>query len=44
MVPKEEGLFKVDKNYKLTKKEKKHMKMIKLEKLFGLELSKKHYV
>ena len=28
---------------KLTKKQKKHRLVLKLEKLFGIELSKKHY-
>jgi hypothetical protein len=42
-IPSEEGLFQADQNYILTKKEKKHRAMIKIEKLFGLELSKKHY-
>tara|TARA_B110000008_G_C16953878_1_gene557353 strand:+ start:586 stop:1443 length:858 start_codon:yes stop_codon:yes gene_type:complete len=37
------GLFKADPNHKLSKKEKKHRLMIKLEMLLGLELSKKHY-
>lgn len=42
-LPKADGLFKVDKSYELTRKQKKHRMMIKLEKLFNLELSKKHY-
>lgn len=42
-LPKADGLFKVDKSYELTRKQKKHRIMIKLEKLFNLELSKKHY-
>lgn len=42
-LPKESGVFQADSNYKLTHKEKKHRVMIKLEKIFGLELSKKHY-
>ena len=42
-LPKNSGLFEVDPSYKLTKKQKKHRLMIKIEKLFGLELSKKHY-
>ena len=36
-------IFKANINYKLSKKERKHRLMIKLENLFGLELSKKHY-
>jgi len=42
-LPKESGLYKVDPNYKSTKKQKKHRMMIKFEKLFGIDLSKKHY-
>ena len=38
-----EGVSKCDRKYKLTKKKKKHRIMLKLEKLFGLELSKKHF-
>lgn len=36
-------IYRADPHYQLTKKEKKHRFMIILEKLFGLELSKKHY-
>lgn len=39
----DEGLYKTDPNYKLTKKQKKHRVMIKIEKYFHLELSKKHF-
>ena len=42
-LPRAEGIFQVDRKYKLTKKQKKHRIMLKLEKLFGLELSKKHF-
>ena len=42
-LPKESGVYKADANYQLNKKQKKHRLMIKLEKLFGIELSKKHY-
>ena len=42
-LPDEEGVFQVNPKYTLTKKQKKHHFMIKLEKLFGLELSKKHF-
>ena len=42
-LPKDVGLYEVDENYQLTKKQKKHLFMIKIEKLLGLELSKKHY-
>jgi hypothetical protein len=39
----EKGLYQVDLNYKPTKKQKKHQIMIVLEKVFGFDLSKKHY-
>ena len=42
-LPKEIGVYEADSNYQLNTKQKKHRKMIKLELLFGLELSKKHY-
>jgi len=42
-LPKESGLYKVDPNYKPTKKQKKHRMMIKFENFFGVDLSKKHY-
>ena len=42
-LPKEYGLYTTDPNYQLTSKQKKHRMMIKLENIFGLELSKKHY-
>jgi hypothetical protein len=42
-LPKDRGVYQVDANYQPTKKQKKHRLMLKLEKLFGLELSKKHY-
>ena len=42
-LPNSSGLYKVDPSYKPSNKEKKHRIMIKLEKIFGLELSKKHY-
>ena len=35
--------FIADPFYKLGAKQKKHRKMIRLEKFFGLELSKKHF-
>jgi hypothetical protein len=40
---KDTGLYKLDSTYKPTRKQVKHRLMIKLEKLFGIELSKKHY-
>jgi hypothetical protein len=42
-LPKASGLYKVDPNYKPTKKQKKHRIMIKLENFFNIDLSKKHY-
>ena len=42
-LPKEDGVYQADINYKLSSKQKKHRLMIKLEKFFNLELSKKHY-
>lgn len=37
------GLFTADPNHILSKREKKHRLMLRLERLLGLELSKKHY-
>ena len=42
-LPQDKGIYQADFNYEPTKKQKKHRLMLKLEKLFGLELSKKHY-
>jgi hypothetical protein len=42
-LPKDDGLFEANKDHILTKKEKKHRLMLKLEGWFGLELSKKHF-
>ena len=42
-LPIEKGKYKVDPNYSLSWKQKKHRIMISLEKLFGIDLSKKHY-
>jgi hypothetical protein len=42
-LPKDVGLYMADSSYKVTSKQKKHRFMLKLEKFFGLELSKKHY-
>jgi len=42
-LPRAEGVFQVDPKYTLTKKQKKHRIILKLEKLFGLNLSKKHF-
>jgi hypothetical protein len=37
------GLYKADLGYRLSKKQKKHRLLIKLEKIFGIDLSKKHF-
>jgi len=42
-LPKEKGTFQADVNYQPSNKQKKHRLMIKLEKLFGCELSKRHF-
>jgi hypothetical protein len=42
-LPKADGIFQANPNHVLTRREKKHRWMKKLEDLFGLELSKKHY-
>jgi hypothetical protein len=42
-IPKASGIYKADSNYKLTLKQKKHRISIKVENLFGVDLSKKHY-
>src|ERR1700677_1469085 len=42
-LPGAEGIFRADPNHKLSAREKKHRRMMKLEKLFGWQFSKKHY-
>ena len=42
-LPQDKGIYQADPNYEPTKKQKKHRLMLKLEKWFNLELSKKHY-
>ncbi len=42
-LPEAKDIYKPDPNYILSRRERKHRLMLKLEKLFGLELSKKHY-
>lgn len=37
------SIFKADSNYVLTKREKKHRLALRLEKIFGIDLSKKHF-
>ena len=42
-LPKQNELFEADPSYKLTKKQRKHRFMIMIEKIFGVDLCKKHY-
>jgi hypothetical protein len=42
-LPAAEGVFRADPNHRLTSREKKHRRMMWLEKTFGLRFSKKHY-
>ncbi len=42
-LPSEAGLFQVNPAYQPSRKQQKHWWMLKLERWFGLELSKKHY-
>jgi hypothetical protein len=42
-LPKAEGIFRADPEYKLSPREKKHRFMLKLEKWFGLRFNKRHY-
>ena len=42
-LPNEKGLFITDPNYKLSKKQKKHRLLLKLEALFRIDMSKKHF-
>lgn len=41
--PEADGLFKVDTSFKLTRRDKKNHIGLKLEKLFGLDFSRKHF-
>jgi len=43
-IPKETGLYMANPGHLLTRKEKKHRLMRRIERLFGLELSKKHFI
>ena len=43
-LPAAEGIFRADPNHALTAREKKHRRMLWLEKTFGLKFNKKHYV
>jgi len=42
-LPKELGLYKADPSYKVSPKQRKHQILIKIENLFGVDLSKKHF-
>jgi glycosyltransferase involved in cell wall biosynthesis len=42
-LPKAEGIFKADPDYRLSKRDKKHRWMLKLEQWFGFRFNKKHY-
>jgi glycosyltransferase involved in cell wall biosynthesis len=42
-LPEATGIFQADSRHRLTSREKKHRLMLKLEKLFGAQFSKKHY-
>jgi len=42
-LPKSTEIYQANVLYKLTLKQKKHRFMIKLEKFFGVDLSKKHF-
>jgi hypothetical protein len=42
-LPKADGIFKADPDYQLTKRDKKHRWMLKLEQWFGFRFNKKHY-
>jgi hypothetical protein len=42
-LPKAEGIFQADPNYRLSSREKKHRFMLRLEKIFNFRFNKKHY-
>jgi glycosyltransferase involved in cell wall biosynthesis len=42
-LPKAEGIFRADPNHRLTAREKKHRRLLWLEKTLGLRFDKKHY-
>ena len=42
-LPQAEGIFQADPNHQLTSREKKHRRLLWLEKTFGLRFNKKHY-
>lgn len=43
-LPEADGVFQANPGHRLTRKEKKHRRLMKLERLFGWELSKKHFI
>ena len=43
-LPQADGLYRANPDYTLTRREKKHRLMLQLERWFGLELSKKHFI
>lgn len=42
-LPKEPGLFQVNPDYQPSRKQRRHWRMLQLERWFGLDLGKKHY-
>lgn len=42
-LPEASGIFRADPNHALTSREKKHRRMLWLEKTFGIQFNKKHY-
>jgi len=42
-LPRAEGIFQADRNYRLSKRETKHRLMLKLEKWLGVRFNKKHF-
>jgi len=42
-LPPAEGIFRADPNHKLSSREKKHRRLLWLERTFGLKFNKKHY-
>jgi len=42
-LPRTEGIFRADPDYKLSSREKKHRLMLKLEQWFGFRFNKNHY-
>jgi hypothetical protein len=42
-LPKADGVFQADPNYKISRRDRKHRLMLKLETWFGVKFNKKHY-